>query len=148
MLMPKADRKKIYEHLFEDGVCIAKQDYNLKSHPEIKGVKNLYVIKALKSLVSRGLVKEQFAWRHYYFFLNADATHRVKVEQSKSGMPEREVVVMEDRSLIALAIVKPTRWLSWAGCCPCDWTSWWLWTRRWRECFPARRASAAVMSNS
>uniref|UniRef100_A0A915DT95 Plectin/S10 N-terminal domain-containing protein n=1 Tax=Ditylenchus dipsaci TaxID=166011 RepID=A0A915DT95_9BILA len=89
MLMPKADRKKIYEHLFEDGVCIAKQDYNLKSHPEIKGVKNLYVIKALKSLVSRGLVKEQFAWRHYYFFLNADATHRVKVEQSKSGMPEK-----------------------------------------------------------
>lgn len=48
MLMPQADRKKIYEHLFEDGVCIAKKDYNLKSHPEIKGVKNLYVIKALK----------------------------------------------------------------------------------------------------
>lgn len=48
MLMPQADRKKIYEHLFEDGVCIAKKDYNLKTHPEIKGVKNLYVIKALK----------------------------------------------------------------------------------------------------
>lgn len=46
--MPQADRKKIYEHLFEDGVCIAKKDYNLKSHPEIKGIKNLYVIKALK----------------------------------------------------------------------------------------------------
>ena len=73
MLMPQADRKKIYEHLFEDGVCIAKKDYNLKTHPEIKGVKNLYVIKALKvkifpklkkyfqfkSLASRGLVKEQ-----------------------------------------------------------------------------------------
>jgi small subunit ribosomal protein S10e len=48
MLMPQADRKKIYEHLFEDGVCIAKKDFNLKSHPEIKGIKNLYVIKALK----------------------------------------------------------------------------------------------------
>ncbi len=48
MLMPQADRKKIYEHLFEDGVCIAKKDYNLKSHPEIKGVRNLFVIKALK----------------------------------------------------------------------------------------------------
>ncbi|KAI3410121.1 hypothetical protein GPALN_006480 [Globodera pallida] len=72
MLMPQADRKKIYEHLFEDGVCIAKKDYNLKSHPEIKGVKNLYVIKALKSLASRGLVKEQFAWHHFYFYLQPD----------------------------------------------------------------------------
>lgn len=48
MLMPQADRKLIYERLFEDGVCVAKKDYNLKSHPEIKNVKNLYVIKALK----------------------------------------------------------------------------------------------------
>uniref|UniRef100_A0A914DSD6 Plectin/S10 N-terminal domain-containing protein n=1 Tax=Acrobeloides nanus TaxID=290746 RepID=A0A914DSD6_9BILA len=69
MLMPQGDRKKIYERLFEDGVCIAKKDFNLKSHPEIEGVKNLYVIKALKSLASRGYVKEQFAWRHYYFYL-------------------------------------------------------------------------------
>lgn len=48
MLMPTADRRKIYEKIFEDGVAIAKKDYNLKSHPEIEGVKNLYVIKALK----------------------------------------------------------------------------------------------------
>ena len=67
--MPQSDRKKIYERLFEDGVCIAKKDYQLKSHPEIEGVRNLYVIKALKSLASRGYVKEQFAWRHYYFYL-------------------------------------------------------------------------------
>jgi hypothetical protein len=48
MLMPTADRRKIYEKIFEDGVAIAKKDYTLKSHPEIEGVKNLYVIKALK----------------------------------------------------------------------------------------------------
>jgi hypothetical protein len=47
MLIPTADRRKIYEKFFEDGVAIAKKDYNLKSHPEIEGVKNLYVIKAL-----------------------------------------------------------------------------------------------------
>jgi len=69
MLMPTADRRKVYEKLFEDGVAIAKKDYNLKSHPEIEGVKNLYVIKALKSLASRGYAKEQFAWRHHYFYL-------------------------------------------------------------------------------
>lgn len=53
MLIPTADRRKIYEKFFEDGVAIAKKDYNLKSHPEIEGVKNLYVIKALT--VSRNL---------------------------------------------------------------------------------------------
>lgn len=46
--MPKSDRKKIYEQLFKDGVCVAKKDFNLKSHPEIENVKNLFVIKALK----------------------------------------------------------------------------------------------------
>uniref|UniRef100_A0A7E4VR44 S10_plectin domain-containing protein n=1 Tax=Panagrellus redivivus TaxID=6233 RepID=A0A7E4VR44_PANRE len=74
MLMPQSDRKKIYEHLFAEGVAIAKKDFNLKSHPEIEGVKNLYVIKAIQSLVSKGLVKEQFAWRHYYFYLNDEGT--------------------------------------------------------------------------
>uniref|UniRef100_A0A1I8A5V4 S10_plectin domain-containing protein n=1 Tax=Steinernema glaseri TaxID=37863 RepID=A0A1I8A5V4_9BILA len=69
MLMPKLNRKKIYEHLFEEGVCVAKKDFNLKSHPEIKEVSNLEVIKACKSLASRELVKEQFAWRYYYFYL-------------------------------------------------------------------------------
>ena len=104
--MPQADRKKIYEHLFEDGVCIAKKDFNLKSHPEIKGIKNLYVIKALKSLASRGLVKEQYAWRHYYFYLNPDGiaylreylglpddvlpnTHKQRTEQARMAFPEK-----------------------------------------------------------
>ena len=54
MLIPQSDRKKIFEHLFEDGVCIAKKDYNMKSHPEIKGVRNLYVIKALKVWLFKG----------------------------------------------------------------------------------------------
>ncbi|MCL4170754.1 UNVERIFIED_CONTAM: hypothetical protein GTU68_054040, partial [Idotea baltica] len=37
-------------------------------HPDV-GVRNLYVIKALQSLKSRGYVREQFAWRSYYWFL-------------------------------------------------------------------------------
>ena len=85
MLMPQHDRKLIYEHLFEDGVCVAKKDYNLKSHPEIKNVKNLYVIKALKSLASRGYVKEQFAWRHYYFYLTAEGIAYIR---EYLGLPE------------------------------------------------------------
>ena len=69
MLMPKKDRMKIYEYLFKEGVCVAKKDVHLKSHPDLEGVRNLYVIKACQSLTSKGYVKEQFAWRHYYWYL-------------------------------------------------------------------------------
>lgn len=54
----------------QEGVCVAKKDFHLKSHPELVGVPNLHVIKACQSLASKGLVKEQFAWRHYYWYLN------------------------------------------------------------------------------
>ncbi|KAK6045077.1 Plectin/S10 domain protein [Cooperia oncophora] len=84
MLIPSKNRKAIYEYLFNEGVAVAKKDFNLKQHPNIPGVTNLEVIKALKacsnslfyqstymfpSLASRELVKEQFAWRHYYWYL-------------------------------------------------------------------------------
>merc|ERR1711879_680065 len=35
----------------------------------LPNIPNLQVIKALTSLKSRGYVKEQFAWRHYYWYL-------------------------------------------------------------------------------
>lgn len=69
MLMPTKNRKAIYEYLFKEGVCVAKKDYNLKTHPDIPNVTNLEVIKACKSLSSRDYVKEQFAWRHHYWYL-------------------------------------------------------------------------------
>ncbi|XP_071954677.1 small ribosomal subunit protein eS10-like [Antedon mediterranea] len=69
MLMPKKNRVAIYEHLFKEGVMVAKKDYTLAKHPELD-VPNLQVIKALGSLKSRGYVKEQFAWRHYYWYLS------------------------------------------------------------------------------
>ena len=43
-------------------------DYELE-HLELEKVPDLHVIKALQSLKSRGYVKEQFAWRHYYWYL-------------------------------------------------------------------------------
>lgn len=68
MLMPKENRKAIYEYLLEKGVMVAKKDYTCK-HPHVKEIPNLHVIKALQSMKSRGYVKEQFAWRHYYWYL-------------------------------------------------------------------------------
>lgn len=48
MLIPSKNRKAIYEYLFNEGVAVAKKDFNLKQHPNIPGVTNLEVIKALK----------------------------------------------------------------------------------------------------
>merc|ERR1712080_388929 len=69
MLMPKKNQRAIYEHLFKEGVMVAKKDHHAPKHPELETVPNLHVIKALNSLKSRGYVKEQFAWRHYYWYL-------------------------------------------------------------------------------
>lgn len=68
MLMSKENRKAIYEYLLEKGVIVAKKDFTCQ-HPHVKEVPNLHVIKALQSMKSRGYVKEQFAWRHYYWYL-------------------------------------------------------------------------------
>ncbi|XP_014220027.1 40S ribosomal protein S10b [Copidosoma floridanum] len=72
MLMPKSHRVAIYENLFKEGVMVAKKDFHAPSHSELENIPNLHVIKALQSLKSRGYVKEQFAWRHYYYYLTND----------------------------------------------------------------------------
>ncbi|XP_056901477.1 plectin-like isoform X38 [Takifugu flavidus] len=70
MLMPLRDLRAIYEVLFRDGVMVAKKDKRPQTkHPEIEGVSNLQVMRAMGSLKSRGFVKETFAWRHFYWYL-------------------------------------------------------------------------------
>merc|ERR1712212_1170781 len=69
MIIPKKNRVAIYENLFKDGVMVAIKDFNLAKHSELEKVKNLEVIKAMQSLKSRGYVRENFAWRHYYWYL-------------------------------------------------------------------------------
>ncbi|XP_059194988.1 mucin-2-like [Centropristis striata] len=70
MLMPVRELRAIYEVLFRDGVMVAKKDKRPQTkHPEIEGVRNLQVIRAMGSLKSRGFVKETFAWRHFYWYL-------------------------------------------------------------------------------
>merc|ERR1711929_60832 len=53
---------------------VAKKDVHLAKHPELadKNVPNLHVMKAMLSLKSCGYVKEQFAWRHFYWYLTND----------------------------------------------------------------------------
>ena len=71
ILMPKKNRIAIYELLFKEGVMVAKKDVHMPKHPELadNNVPNLHVMKAMQSLKSRGYVKEQFAWRRFYWYL-------------------------------------------------------------------------------
>ncbi|KAL6108824.1 plec [Pungitius sinensis] len=70
MLMPLRELRAIYEVLFKDGVMVAKKDKRPQiMHPELEGVSNLQVIRAMGSLKSRAYVKETFAWRHFYWYL-------------------------------------------------------------------------------
>ncbi|XP_043845244.1 40S ribosomal protein S10-like [Dromiciops gliroides] len=50
---------------------VAKKDVHMPKHPELadKNVSNLHVMKAMQSLMSRGYVKEQFAWRNFNWYL-------------------------------------------------------------------------------
>merc|ERR1712142_1388656 len=69
MIIPKKNRVAIYESLFKDGVMVALKDLNLPKHNELEKIKNLEVIKTMTSMKSRGYVRENFAWRHYYWYL-------------------------------------------------------------------------------
>merc|ERR1712146_412090 len=70
MLVPKKDRLTVYKYLFKEGVMVAKKDCNKPQHddPELP-VRNIYVIKPLTSLKSRGYVTEKFSWQWYYWYL-------------------------------------------------------------------------------
>merc|ERR1712080_52340 len=69
MLIPKKNRVEIYEALFKDGVMVAIKDCNKPKHAKLENIRNLEVIKAMQSLKSRGYVRENFAWRHFYWYL-------------------------------------------------------------------------------
>ena len=69
MLVPKKVRLAVYSYLFKEGVLVAAKDVRPNAkHNEID-VPNLYVLKLLLSLKSRGFVREQFTWNHFYYFL-------------------------------------------------------------------------------
>ena len=50
--MPKKERMAIYEHLFKEGVMVAKKDFHAPKHPELETIENLHVIKAMQVCTS------------------------------------------------------------------------------------------------
>merc|ERR1712179_230482 len=67
MIIPTDDRLKIWRTLFQEGVMIAAKDTRA-THADTK-VRNLFVMKALQSLKSKGFVKENYTWQHYHWAL-------------------------------------------------------------------------------
>jgi len=47
---------------------VARKDLTMNKHNDVD-VPNLYVIKLMQSMVSRGYVKEQFSWMWFYWYL-------------------------------------------------------------------------------
>ena len=68
MLIPKENHKKICRYLFQEGVLVAKKDFNAPKHQDLD-VPNLQVIKAMQSFASRGYVNYRFSWQYYYYYL-------------------------------------------------------------------------------
>lgn len=79
MVMALADLRAIYELLFQDGVIVAKKDRRPQAvHPELNGVTNLKVMRAMASLKSRGYVRETFAWKHAYYYITDEGVAHVR----------------------------------------------------------------------
>jgi len=68
MIIPKKSKKAVYSYLFKEGVMVAKKDLLLPKHGDVD-VPNIYVIKLMQSLKSKGYVKENFNWQWFYWFL-------------------------------------------------------------------------------
>lgn len=63
-----------HELLFKEGVMVSKKDVHLPKHlePADKNAPNLHAMKAMQSLQSQSHMKEQFAWKHFYWCLTKE----------------------------------------------------------------------------
>ena len=66
--IPKKNRIAVYSYLFKEGVAVVKKDRFKPKHDEVE-VPNLEVMNLMKSLKSRGFVRETFNWQYLYFYL-------------------------------------------------------------------------------
>ncbi|XP_035887462.1 plectin isoform X19 [Phyllostomus discolor] len=107
MLMPLDQLRAIYEVLFREGVMVAKKDRRPRSlHPHVPGVSNLQVMRAMASLRARGLVRETFAWRHFYWYLTNEGVAHLR---QYLHLPPEIVPASLQRVRRPVAMVMPAR---------------------------------------
>ena len=78
MLISKKNRLAILSYLFKEGVVVAKKDYSMKNHPDITDVPNLEVLNLMKSLKSRGFVRETLNWQYFYWSLENEGVEYLR----------------------------------------------------------------------
>jgi small subunit ribosomal protein S10e len=78
MIVSKEHRLEIYNYLYKEGVLVARKNFQAPRHPNIPGVTNLEVIQLMKGFTSKGLVRENFAWRHYYWYLTNEGINYLR----------------------------------------------------------------------
>uniref|UniRef100_A0A8C0SBN2 Plectin n=1 Tax=Canis lupus familiaris TaxID=9615 RepID=A0A8C0SBN2_CANLF len=107
MLMPRDQLRAVYEVLFREGVMVAKKDRRPRSlHPHVPGVTNLQVMRAMASLRARGLVRETFAWRHFYWYLTNEGIAHLR---QYLHLPPEIVPASLQRVRRPVAMVMPAR---------------------------------------
>ncbi|XP_047277840.1 plectin isoform X27 [Homo sapiens] len=107
MLMPRDQLRAIYEVLFREGVMVAKKDRRPRSlHPHVPGVTNLQVMRAMASLRARGLVRETFAWCHFYWYLTNEGIAHLR---QYLHLPPEIVPASLQRVRRPVAMVMPAR---------------------------------------
>lgn len=107
MFMPLDQLRAIYEVLFREGVMVAKKDRRPRSlHPHVPGVTNLQVMRAMASLRARGLVRETFAWRHFYWYLTNEGIAHLR---QYLHLPPEIVPASLQRVRRPVAMVMPAR---------------------------------------
>ena len=69
MLITKKEKEFVYNEMFRVGILVINKNKKNFSTKE-KEIRGFVIIKLLKGLLSKGLVKETFSWKFYYFTLN------------------------------------------------------------------------------
>ncbi|KAJ9462216.1 40S ribosomal protein S10-1 [Diplonema papillatum] len=76
MLIATKNREEILQYLFREGVIVA-ENKNQKTHA-VLSVTNLEVIQLMRGYASKGYVKKQYAWRHFYWYLTTDGINHLR----------------------------------------------------------------------
>jgi small subunit ribosomal protein S10e len=84
VLIPKKNKRTVYEYLLSEGVIVIKKDFAQKEHKDTK-VPNLHAWLLLRSLLSRNYVELVFNWHHYYYYVK---TEGVKFLRDQLGIFE------------------------------------------------------------
>ncbi|ELQ76675.1 40s ribosomal protein s10 [Trachipleistophora hominis] len=80
MNLTRDEMLTIKKYFFREGVCLVEEKSN-QPHPELE-INDKQVMKFMTSLVSKGLARKQFNWRHAYFFITDEGIDALKKDLS------------------------------------------------------------------